>query len=397
MSEFNPGEESRGYREKIKPRSERRRELRGGGGSKPRDKSDSPDSPSRRGLLKGFVAAIGLVAAAKAGLTLLSSQEAPRTENLPEDVLTEEELKQAHITIYQTLQVQLYLRRSALDIPLFQDVLRGKYTYRGEEMGKLNGLVIALVDSDSLNWDAISNLPEDARLIWQGGGIHPSEYTEEEWQKIIKSKQDNGIYLHNLQLSSRQESERKKIQEEIDRIKLELEIFQDRPRAISYLASHRDSTGLFFIAPKINPEDLVQDKSRYKEKQYQRKLATVQHPEWYDKAYLYLAVGGVSKPSIAESYPRPDQFKVDRQYYPEDYIVTEGRSIGFTLWHEVSHHVSGTAEGEADELALKNITDAWEHFRRTGDSSRYPFIFKTDEGLIFTKRQTSIQGEQHVV
>lgn len=101
------------------------------------------------------------------------------------------------------------------------------------------------------------------------------------------------------------------------------------------------------------------------------------------------------KPSLAESYPRPDRFKVDRQYYPGDYIVTEGETRGFSLWHEVSHHVSGTAEGEADELALKNIANAWEYFRRTGDSSRYPFIFKTDEGLIFTKKLSGGLGEQH--
>lgn len=287
MSEFNPGEESSRYREKIKPRSERRRELRGGGGSKPRHESDSPENPTRRNLLKGFAAAIGLVAVAKAGLTLLSSQEAARTENLPEDVLSEEELKQAHITIYQTPQVQLYLRRSALEIPLFKDVLRGKYAYRGEAEENLDGVVIALVDSDSLNWNAISNLPDDARLIWQGGELHPSEYTESIWQKIIRSKQDDEIYLRNLRLSSRQESERKKIQEKLDRIKLELEIFQDRSQAISYLASHGDSNGRFFIAPKINPEDVIKEKDRYGEKQYQRRLETVQHPEWRDKAYLF--------------------------------------------------------------------------------------------------------------
>lgn len=382
MSEFNP-EQSHGFREKQRTRAERRRELGGGtkGLSKSKPGFNSPADLGRRKVLKGIAGVLAGIGLGGVGITLLSSEKnpsiVPQPEGLPEDVLSEKELKQARITIYQTPQVQLHLRRSALEIPLFKDVLRGKYAYRGEEMGKLDGLVIALVDSDSLNWDAISNLPDDARLIWQDSEMHPSEYTETEWQEIIKSKQDNGIYLRNLLLSSRQESERKKIQEEIDKIKIELEIFQDRPRAISYLASHGDDTGRFFIAPKIDLED------------------TVHHPEWRDKAYLYLAVGGMRKPSLSESYPRPNLFKVDKQYYPRYYIVTEGRSSGFALWHEVSHHVSGTAEGEADELALKNIADAWEHFRRTGDSSRYPFIFKTDEGLIFTKNQSRGLGEQH--
>lgn len=84
MSEFNP-EQPRGYREKSKPRSERRRELRGGG---------RPDDPSRRSFLKKFalgaLAAVGFGVAGKLGLdkiTEITALQESEAKTLKEKIL----------------------------------------------------------------------------------------------------------------------------------------------------------------------------------------------------------------------------------------------------------------------------------------------------------------------
>ncbi|GEM_PF-3151801 len=76
MSEFNPGEQPRGYRERGKTRGDRRRELRGGG---------KPDDPSRRKFLK---LALGTAAAVGLGVVAPSLFKEPETKTFKEKVST---------------------------------------------------------------------------------------------------------------------------------------------------------------------------------------------------------------------------------------------------------------------------------------------------------------------
>lgn len=157
----------------------------------------SPRAVTRNTFLKLagatlFVAAIGGIdpfdyQGRPPDLSARPSPHIPRPADLPEDVLSEEELKGAGITIYQTEDTQLYLRRDVFDLPLFRDV----------KGGKLEGVVISLVDSDALSWNSVSKLPLDARSVWLAQQLHPSEYPEKYWQDLDKYENDMVAYDRN--------------------------------------------------------------------------------------------------------------------------------------------------------------------------------------------------------
>lgn len=55
-----------------------------------------------------------------------------------------------------------------------------------------------------------------------------------------------------------------------------------------------------------------------------------------------------------------------------------------------------TSEYEADTLMFNSIVDAWDKYQKTGDSSGYPFVFVTPEGIIITKKSPTPQdGQQY--
>lgn len=170
----------------------------------------SDEQLSRREFIKGGAAIAGTVAALGGGVLAAGSAISraykespqgraqydayPKPEGLPEDILTKEELQKAGITVYQTEDTQLYLRRGIFDFPLFRDA-REK---------RIKGVVIALVDSDSISWNSTSQLPMDARAVWQGRILHPSEYSEANWDELKKYTQDM-IDYHQKRLDLTQE------------------------------------------------------------------------------------------------------------------------------------------------------------------------------------------------
>lgn len=328
----------------------------------------------RKSLIWGAigVASLGALAATKViGTCNESSQPLKPPENLPDDVLSEEELKRANITIYNTKDVVLYIRSSALEMPAFSDAAEGK----------IGGLVIALVGDQAMTWDALDHLPPDARLIAQSIRVHPSDFPQGYWdeyfkhkrpevlkeinkykqdladilsgktetyikeaisnyQKWIKEAVDQGKdpskdqeslaywqeQLRELQSGELEKGDRmwlSRSQEDLKRIKK----FEKDPKALAeYLLKKPDQalgqsldrqTIEDFIANTENIEDPL---SPYYKSPIPMRPPTARynyikenHPEWLDRSYFYICVGKQRKPHPSESFQGPNDFDVSKE------------------------------------------------------------------------------------
>jgi len=280
---------------------------------------------SRRTFSKGVIV---FVLAAFTGLA------EPRKDKMPDDLLSEEELKTAHIKIYQTRHTQLYLQQSALDqFPLFTDA----------KSGQLKEVVIVLVDHPKIDWIASEKMPEEAKLLWQA-----LPHTKNVISKI------------QTKVADRQSSPTTEILSKwLERIAGDRygEIID--PKTISRLA----------------PEFLKT------------------HPEYQHKVFVFLAVGGQSQPKPGESLPDPNLIKESElkeanlgNYRFESDFTSQFR--GFVLRHEIGHYEPETgvnlSEYQADTASYNILLAAWQKYQETGDSGGFAFVFVTNEGIIYT-------------
>lgn len=119
-------------------------------------KIEKPKNLKRKIKLASFFTAISLVLGGIGG----SGQhplEAPPPEILSvatQDILTENDLKNANIEIHQTNNVKLSLRKSALEFPVFQDAIKKKN----------GGVEIILVDG----LGSFENLSQADQRLYQG-------------------------------------------------------------------------------------------------------------------------------------------------------------------------------------------------------------------------------------
>ncbi len=264
---------------------------------------------SRRSVLRGgATAAKGLAAVwALTSIGLFEETEKPYPRELPSDVLSEETLKRAKIKIYQAPEIKLYLRESALQFPLFQDAAKGK----------LDQVVIVLVDHPKIDTDASQGLKEDAKVLIQ---------------QVLNYSQGT----------------------------------IDRRNVLGLMLSGRS------LVNGVGPEFLKEN------------------PQFANKVYIYLAVGGDLKPDPGESFPNPHQFEKHKSSLLGS-IAYDRKSMtksrGFVLNHEIHHYNPlGDAHGElaTDLLTVDHIAGAWRKYQETGDTAGYPFVFVTNKGITIT-------------
>lgn len=373
----------------------------------------------------------------------------PKEHGLPEDVLTEEQLKALNITVNQTKDVQLHIRKSAIDeLKIFQDI----------KEGKIGGVVISLIDNDVISWNSIDQLPPDARLMWQTINLHPAEWPEERWAdmkrylnemtmylqdsingnrenidkinsgekeaeiiKFIKLYEDiiqekeagNSKYftdgiddyksdlvrwnkqLADLKSGKLLQDEQKGLAENQDNLKknsVEVKIVENKSERVSYFAARGDTAIGQFINPAQFSDVLTEEfdsKTRKRRSDYIRT-----RPDWMGKVYIYVCVGGNSKPALDESFPVADQFENSEDSKSAfGYHVWEKSGEphqGFTIRHEIGHYVNNfpqQAEDEAaaDDFGIQTIEEATRR-NAQGDNTGYYFIFSTKEGVIYTKK-----------
>lgn len=380
-------------------------------------------SLTRRKFLKGVTALVGLGVAAKVIPSFLQSQETSledrenslpitQSESLSEDALTDEELTEAHIRIVQSPSVKLHLRKGVFEFPLFQDARDGKITE----------LTIVLVDTPILSWNAGEEMPPDVRGIWQRDRINPAEHPEEYWEKEVKFRGDlleneyKMLEFWNKQMQefARDEEDRKRYedyitnsQKRIEEGERELSIFQDRPRAIAWEADNKGPEATF-----IRPDRLLEppeDMQRLYPNWVQRRESLQSDPAFKNKAFIIMAVGQKLRPQPSQSFPHPEQFKewpwipdFREQGKEKDHLhrFSDPFTAGTTLRHEVFHYQGvdkeSVGEYDTDTRMFESIEQAWDKYQNTGDSSGYPFVFVTPEGITITRKSPTTSEKQLV-
>lgn len=303
----------------------------------------------------------------------------------------------ANIRIYPTPNVQLYLRRSALDIPLFKDA----------QAGTFNHVSIVLVDSERLfPQDVFQNTPAEGLGLYR---VYRRLFEEE-----VKPKQEKRIESLEQWI---EENEGKWLRGEIE---------EDMYRTVKNYYKEELMKGRKRLSGFDAPLGIFMDGRTYKEEAPQ--FLEGESEDLSSSIAIYMVVGGKMKPHPDQSYPSrekfPDRDDVDSfiSAIVGDYRVkSESVTAGFVIHHEVAHyetnHVAnllGSSEYQTDTKALdrigqakRDLEDAKKRKRIVNSSgstsllprisNSYPFIFVTNEGLIITKNLNTDSGERKVI
>lgn len=323
---------------------------------------------TRRSLLGGC----GVI-----GLAKMANGEGQILAEETGDFLSDQELAENNIEIYSTGDTQLFLRRSVFEIPLFGDVREGK----------LGGVVISLVDNEIVPFSGHGIGSSEAKLVWQTGvsgylrkyltinrswlakHLSVNARSREFWADQLDREEDferRSDYKRRLEAAQEMG---KNIKKELEELGSPSWLVQNGPR------------GAFTTTKAIESENAG---------------FSQQHPDFGNKAYIFMAVGGGAKPKPFDSWPNPEEIAKATQ---ADYLYSSNKA-GFALRHEVFHYdpsgqKNANSERDADGLAFESLVFAWHKFRENGDTTGYYFVFKTDEGLIITKRpHSSAQNSQ---
>ncbi|MBI2039737.1 hypothetical protein HYT18_01565 [Candidatus Microgenomates bacterium] len=372
------------------------------------------------------------------------------------DLLEPEQLRINGIRIYQTSRVKLYLREGIFDFPLFKDAKEGKIV--GVNIVLVDHTSLSWNASEKLSeearlvWQAFSVHPqEEPEDYWrskikqaeddvksaqeriQSWQERMSKFTTGEYQKEVEesiadyqrwiqeitSPQLRGEYEESLRyweekLRKIKNGELKKEYEEniasnqslADEGNKELAILRDQPRAIAHEAENGGPQGSFTRLDRYQKMK-EEYKGKYPQLEQRHKELFVNYPELHNQVFIYIVVGGEFKPHPQQSYLEPGWFQeypwipqlrdVGREKAYHRY--SEPFTAGTTLRHEAFHYESEGEKSAADEYdadtrVFESVVSAWEKYQQTGDTSSYPFVFVTREGITVTKKlvTSSMQG-----
>lgn len=324
----------------------------------------------------------------------------PIPEDLAKDLLTEEELAQHNIQINQGDGTKMYLKRSALEIPLFKDASEGK----------IGGVVISLVENEVITWNSVNNLPQNARLALQSSLTHPKDYPESFWEQektyardSLKMSQNYIDKLRAKLISGDPQMTPNQIRETIvsqerhtEEMKKTLQLLENRDAAANLYADRSSAIGMYtdtYWAKEFlnHPRFLlaIQDLPPTKQKMV---VELLNHPEYHEKVYLYMVTEGFVKPNPTVSYPGPQTMENN----PTDtsggkisyHVFTKLRGlIGRVIRHEIGHYFrpgNPANEYDADSYSYDTTAKA-SQLALTGDTSGYPFVFVNEKGITVTK------------
>lgn len=400
---------------------------------------------SRRGFISGLIrTGIGAGAIA-AGISIPKDYSGER--RLLPDTLTSEELAANRIRIINSKDTELYLRNEVFDFELFRDA----------KEGKIDEVVITLVDNDSLAWNAFGEIDDEfVRTLGQSIARDPEKYVDENYESI---REDSLSTLESTQKSYQRalsdlkllndgeliptiEEEIRKLEEEglakitnkigrelienqikamreriqriedgserdilvdsieknrvtIERTQELLDNTNDRESAVNYFSNNSSTYGQ--IVKANNGIDFSNsDRFTQRQRNLGEKLDSME-PNWKNKVYVFISVGGRFTPKPEDSYPDPDWYEMyDNSAHffaflnPEAYLVDMAHTRAgapHILRHEVSHYREGklAPERETELRALASMTKASNRYRQEGDSGGYAFVFKNKHGITFAK------------
>jgi hypothetical protein len=337
------------------------------------------------------------------------SEAHPEVEKLPEDILSEEELKEKGVTVVPTGKVQLHIRRDAFN--------------EGGPLHVLNNsevdMTIVLVDgpvvtSGYLNDPAHKPFQHllgarDSKIV---------EYRQRKIEEMKNSTAGRAGYEHYFGefLAGRGEYPDFYANILLDaKAQVPLwEKYMSDEEAYMYMLSSDETkygAGLYYRHGPIpqHPEDVVLFVSAgssnftsdlaYLYFDHEDKLKVRTRPlELRNTNYVEQKSPLVwdFTPNSSQTHPDPETFHLNPDASPSNpnSYPYAGQTPGLVLRHEIGHHElnfkdpahPNTSEYDTDMRAMRGIREAWERWTASGykDDLGYNFVFKTPKGIILT-------------
>lgn len=293
-------------------------------------------------------------------------------DQLPSDIVTEQELEQKYNTrIWDTPDVKLHLRREALEKePIF------KYL---QESGSQFDIVLldgSKVHPEFLSEEQKKALPDLVKIL---NSIYKSPQQLREMYVKLRKSQENSY-----------NREKRYNQDSLDMLKDDLSKGLISQEWFNIQKKSLDDQLPLIIAEEPTREDLANmDKER---------LAGGMFISGFDgiglksdangrfkgltikkRVYVLLPVGGTPL-DPSQSFPNPDDYP--RFKNTQSYLINIPH-LGWALRHEFAHSEKDS-EAETDLLALHKLEEAYKAFLQ-GNDSFYYFVFETPQGNVVTK------------
>lgn len=360
------------------------------------------------------------------------SSEHPKTSELPDDVLSEEELESKGVKIVQADNTDLHIRKSAFE--------KGGLLADFNNTGRKLTIVLANVPyiiNGGFKWDSVNGtdwkiyIPNieaqksaidayRAEMLSKFEGELENQIQDESAQeassKIIRLKTNVFFYKNLLTDSQIAEEIASSSQKEVAGIYLlgvgggEVTMITGGKTTVMIIECTRD--GCSTTQKIINDEE---------------KRVTTRTP--YNDSTIVVAVGktfqefeglffdesgnlapvegryGGSGLNSGQTYPDPSNFKLNPNASDEgpDFYPYAGQTPGFVLRHEIDHDrlmaqqwneggAMNMNEYDTDMRAMEGVRQAWEKWVKSGykDNTGFPFVLRLPDGTyILTRKKKS--------
>lgn len=350
----------------------------------------------RKAIASGQSEIIGAFRNLRIGLPTDSTvylKEHPKTENLPNDVLSEEELRAKGVNIIQADSTKLYIRKRALE----KDGPLADFDTTNRE------LTIVCVDGpiddyflQDTRYDAVRKsrnfvvVVADSPEAWRDGKINLlRQYLDSSLEQIplLKGIRDSQRKIVDVKNRIQQYRETIYLYSNMDNVQLEEVYRRDNIFINGFYYSGEDPTIFINVDAGISKFSFI-----YFD---QKGILKVDSREFYDRRYR----GHLAK----STYPDPESFHRSKKASVDNGLYLYGsQSVGFALRHELNHDQliqqqinqgkePNYSEYDTDVGAMRGIKEAWEKWVNSEytDNSGYDFVFSLPEeqggGYVLTK------------
>lgn len=324
-----------------------------------------------------------------------TSGEHPRVTDLPDDVLSEQELGERGITTIQSDRITLRIRKTAFE----EGELLASFKPNQKDRQKL---MIILVDGPVVH----RSYMKDKRYI----GLKKILVNQDENLGRYTAQRD---YLFDQQMEEVRQMSVSSVRKAYGIGKAEFLLYLKAQRALTGFISYEElifakalyqqSAPGLFIGPKwstipdtsvifiaVGDEPLQTDQNDFSVAYYDElsrfNIRSIPLPDFGEKSQFRFL------PRADQSYPNPDDL-AKFQASPEGKALGyqyDPQTAGFLFRHELGH-LDDSNEITADTRAMMSISAAWNKWRDSGytDNSGYYFVFSLPEergGYILTRK-----------
>ena len=291
------------------------------------------------------------------------SLDHPKTAELPKDVLSEDELMDRGVTVFQAENItNFYIRKGAFE----EGAILANFNHTGKEL-KILILDGSVIDPKYLNdpkyQDAINKIPEENRSVkdrrdymiknagWNLEGMRRAIKKLKESNKTIDPYYEESIF------------EQKKIEYRYKNLMTDDQILKEyfSENAQGLHSPSKDNKTIFLSlgGRNFNYVTIYID------------------PDGFGRIQSKTSSGSAGRVEQKQTYPNPQDFQINPTASPNNTLSYPYAAVtpGLVARHELVHTES---EYETDMKAMQSIRDAWDKWVESGykDNTGYHFVFR---------------------